>query len=122
MKRIFNFAAIAGIISVSLLFLMGILVLLFTVLLGVKPSENWMIIPQVAAFLAVLIWLACTSLLWIEGWIFIAEKWKNRSGLVNALLILAQVFWSVFAAYILHFVRTGRLGGGQKHQSMGGSS
>ena len=109
MARTFNLAAKAGIASLAILFCLGIYVGACHYLLGMKHDGKWLIVPQVAGFFATLVWLICTILLWIEGWMFIAEGLRSRFWLATALLVLALIFFNILAAYIFHFVRRSRL-------------
>ena len=104
MRRFLNLTAVCGIGSLVTLFALGALLWFCDYALGLELG-SLMVVAQIAAFLAVLMCLICTFVLWVEGWVFIFEKWGARPAWLNPTLIALQLFCGFFVAYIFHFMR-----------------
>ena len=75
---------------------------------GSKGTGAILIVFQVGALLGALVWLACTGLLWVEGWIFILQGWRTRSWPLSFLLVFVLLFFNVLSAYCIHVFRQRR--------------
>jgi len=105
MNKAFNIAFNTGISGLLLLFAMGFLLGSVEHMLGAKQLEPFLIVVQVCALLGALAWLFGTLLLWIEGWLFVAQGWRTRPWYQTLVLLIVQVFFNVLAAYCFHVNR-----------------
>jgi hypothetical protein len=104
-RRLFDIASVIGLFSVVFLFVIVLIMGAFEELFPEAPTERAESCAQLIALCAIFLFALTTILLWVEGWIFIWAGWGSRSYLANAFLIVFQIMGTVFAAFILHFVR-----------------
>lgn len=108
MSKVFNLAFKSGLLSFLVLLVMGALMLTSDLTHGAKSGTLLLPIFQVIAFVASVLILVSTLLLWIEGWMLLIQGLTHRSWILSVLLVGFLVFFNVIAAYLLHFLRTQR--------------
>jgi hypothetical protein len=105
MNKAFNLAFKTGNSGFLLLLAMGLLLGGMEHMLGPKQLEPFLTVVQVCALLGAIAWLFGTLLLWMEGWLFVAQGWRARHWYQTFALLIFQVFFNVLAAYCFHVYR-----------------
>lgn len=103
--KVFDLAAISGLICVGLLFFGLILMnaIEFTLFGFNNPEFQGFSIVRPLFLIISLLFGACVFLLWVEACLWIKHDLNNRSLEINAALILFVLIAPIFAAFILHY-------------------
>ena len=111
MKRIvlFDVVSALGIICLCVALVAGVMHLILDEFITQVPNSNAMAPLRVIGAVGIFAFLACTAVLWIEGWVFLFEGWRDRAFGLNLLILVFVLMGTVFAAYTLHFVRKKKL-------------
>jgi len=105
--KIFDLAALCGLICIGFLFFGIVLTNIMEYLLfGFNnPDFKGFYSIQPLFLIVSLLFGVCVILLWVEAFLWIIYNWKNRSPEVNAALILFMMIGPVFAGYIIHYYK-----------------
>jgi len=63
------------------------------------------IIDGIIGIICVLFIFGSFLLLWIEGWLYLFERWDKRNFFINLWLVFLLIIFNVLAALVFHFLR-----------------
>lgn len=103
--KVFDLAAISGLVCIGLLVFGLILMNLIEItLFGFNnPDFKGFYIVRPLFLTISLLFGACVFLLWVEACLWIKCNLNNRSLEINAALVLFMLIAPIFAGYIIHY-------------------